>query len=80
MKILVCGGSGFIGSAFIRNYVLNNPESYITNLDNLTIGSNQENLKNLHHKLSGIGLKTLAFLACLICWDIIILAGFLQLN
>lgn len=49
MKILVCGGSGFIGSAFIRNYVLNNPESYITNLDNLTIGSNQENLKNLHN-------------------------------
>ena len=49
MKILVCGGSGFIGSAFIRNYILNNPESYITNLDNLTIGSNQENLKNLHN-------------------------------
>ena len=49
MKILVCGGSGFIGSAFIRNYVLNNPESYITNLDNLTIGSNQENLKDLHN-------------------------------
>ena len=49
MKILVCGGSGFIGSAFIRNYILNNPESYITNLDNLTIGSNPENLKNLHN-------------------------------
>ncbi len=49
MKILVCGGSGFIGSAFIRNYILNNPESYITNLDNLTIGSNQENLKDLHN-------------------------------
>lgn len=49
MKILVCGGSGFIGSAFIRNYVLNNPESYITNLDNLTIGSNPENLKDLHN-------------------------------
>ena len=49
MKILVCGGSGFIGSAFIRNYILNNPESYITNLDNLTIGSNPENLKDLHN-------------------------------
>ena len=49
MKILVCGGSGFIGSAFIRNYILNNSESYITNLDNLTIGSNQENLKDLHN-------------------------------
>ena len=49
MKILVCGGSGFIGSAFIRNYILNNSESYITNLDNLTIGSNPENLKDLHN-------------------------------
>ena len=49
MKILVCGGSGFIGSAFIRNHFLNNPESNITNLDNLTIGSNPENLKNLHN-------------------------------
>jgi dTDP-glucose 4,6-dehydratase len=47
MKILVCGGSGFIGSTFIRNYISNNPELYITNLDNLTIGSNQENLKDL---------------------------------
>ena len=37
-------------------------------------------LKNLHHKLSGIGLKTLAFLACLIYWAIIILAHFSQLN
>mgnify|MGYP003968166923 FL=1 len=49
MKILVCGGSGFIGSAFIRNYILHNSESYITNLDNLTIGSNPENLKDLHN-------------------------------
>lgn len=49
MKILVCGGSGFIGSMFIKNYISNNPESYITNLDNLTIGSNQENLQNLNN-------------------------------
>ena len=49
MKILVCGGSGFIGSSFIRNHLSNNLESYITNLDNLTIGSNQENLKDLHN-------------------------------
>ena len=49
MKILVCGGSGFIGSTFVRHYISNNPESYITNLDNLSIGSNQENLKDLHN-------------------------------
>ena len=39
-----------------------------------------KNLKNLHHKLHGIGLKTLAFLACLICWDIINLEHFSQSN
>jgi len=49
MKILVCGGSGFIGSTFVKHYISNNPESYITNLDNLSIGSNQENLDDLHN-------------------------------
>ena len=47
MKILVCGGAGFIGSAFIRNYLKNNPTSKIINLDLLTIGSNLENLKDV---------------------------------
>ena len=45
MNILVCGGAGFIGSAFIKNYFKNNPDSTITNLDALTIGSNLKNLK-----------------------------------
>ena len=45
MKLLVCGGAGFIGSAFIRNYLINHNDSKIINLDILTIGSN---LKNLH--------------------------------
>jgi len=44
MKVLVCGGAGFIGSAFIRNYLKNNPNDSITNIDNLTIGSNLKNL------------------------------------
>ena len=47
MKILVCGGAGFIGSAFIRNYINNNPEHKIINLDSLTIGSNLKNLKGI---------------------------------
>ena len=47
MNILVCGGYGFIGSAFIRNYFKNNPQDKIINLDSLTIGSNKENLKNV---------------------------------
>jgi len=47
MKVLVCGGAGFIGSAFIRNYLRNNPNNSITNIDNLTIGSNIKNLDDI---------------------------------
>jgi len=47
MKVLVCGGAGFIGSAFIRNYLKNNPYNSITNIDNLTIGSNLKNLDDI---------------------------------
>jgi len=49
MKILVCGGAGFIGNAFIRNYLNNNPNDVITNLDSLTIGSNLQNLKSVEN-------------------------------
>jgi dTDP-glucose 4,6-dehydratase len=47
MKILVCGGAGFIGSAFIRNYLKYHPKDEIINLDILTIGSNLKNLKEI---------------------------------
>jgi len=47
MQVLVCGGAGFIGSAFIRNYLKNNPNNSITNIDNLTIGSNIKNLDDI---------------------------------
>ena len=47
MKLLVCGGAGFIGSAFIRNNLKKNPKNQIINLDNLTIGSNKDNLKQV---------------------------------
>ena len=47
MKVLVCGGAGFIGSAFIRSYLKNNPNDSITNIDNLTIGSNLKNLDDV---------------------------------
>lgn len=49
MHILVCGGAGFIGSAFIKNYLKNNSNSKITNLDILTIGSNLQNLKDIEN-------------------------------
>ncbi len=47
MKLLVCGGAGFIGSAFIKNFLKNNLHDSILNLDNLTIGSNLKNLESL---------------------------------
>lgn len=49
MKLLVCGGMGFIGSAFIRNHLKTKLNDTITNLDNLTIGSNIENLKEIEN-------------------------------
>jgi dTDP-glucose 4,6-dehydratase len=47
MNILVCGGTGFIGSEFIKNHFKENPKSKIINLDNLTIGSNIKNTENI---------------------------------
>lgn len=47
MKLLVCGGAGFIGSAFIRNYLKNHHQDKVTNLDSLTIGSSIANLKEI---------------------------------
>ena len=47
MKLLVCGGMGFIGSAFIRNHLNKNPNDEIINLDKLTMGSNIKNLEKI---------------------------------
>jgi dTDP-glucose 4,6-dehydratase len=47
MNILVCGGAGFIGSAFIRNHLNNSQFDKIINLDNLSVGSNLINLDNI---------------------------------
>ena len=44
MKFLICGGYGFIGSAFIRKHLSENPSDEIINIDNLTLGSNKSNL------------------------------------
>jgi len=49
MKILVCGGCGFIGSAFIRNFLEKNSNDYLLNLDSLTIGSNKKNLEKFEN-------------------------------
>lgn len=44
MKFLICGGYGFIGSAFIRKHLSENPSDEIVNVDNMTLGSNSKNL------------------------------------
>ncbi len=49
MRLLVTGGLGFIGSNFIR-YMLNKYENInIINVDNLSYGSNPNNLKDLEN-------------------------------
>ena len=44
MKILVTGGAGFIGSAFVRTTLALDPVVRIVNLDKLTYAGNLENL------------------------------------
>jgi len=46
MRLLVTGGLGFIGSNFIR-LCLRIPECEVINLDNLSYGSNESNLREL---------------------------------
>ena len=50
MKILVCGGMGFIGSNFIKSHLSNNANDEIINFDNLVLGSNKKNLENIEKK------------------------------
>src|SRR5437762_4871762 len=45
--ILVTGGSGFIGSNFVRFVLTHRPGVKVTNLDALTYSGNPENLADL---------------------------------
>lgn len=47
MKLLVTGGAGFIGSAFIRYWMRVHPEDQVVNLDKLTYAGHVENLKEV---------------------------------
>ena len=49
MKILVTGGSGFIGSNFIRHVLTTHPDDRVVNLDKLTYAGNPANLADLEH-------------------------------
>src|SRR3989304_1173314 len=50
MKLLVTGGSGFIGANFILYWLRNHPADSIVNLDKLTYAGNPENLKSIEGK------------------------------
>ncbi len=47
MKLLVTGGAGFIGSAFVRYVLGNRPDVHIVTLDKLTYAGNLENLASI---------------------------------
>lgn len=46
-QILVTGGSGFIGSNFVRRVLASKPDLRVVNLDKLTYAGNPENLRDL---------------------------------
>ena len=48
-RILITGGSGFIGSHLTRLFVTKYPDYHIVNLDKLTYAGNPENLKDIEH-------------------------------
>lgn len=47
MNVLVTGGMGFIGSNLVRYLLENRQDIKITSIDNLSVGANTANLKNL---------------------------------
>lgn len=48
-KLLVTGGSGFIGSNFIRYWLTNHPEDLVVNLDSLTYAGHNESLRDVEN-------------------------------
>ncbi|MCX6779464.1 MAG: dTDP-glucose 4,6-dehydratase [Candidatus Magasanikbacteria bacterium] len=47
MRLLVCGGAGFIGSNFIHHILGAHPDYFIVNYDKLTYAGNLDNLKDV---------------------------------
>jgi len=57
MKILVTGGAGFMGSAFIKYILAKYPDWQIVNLDKLTYAGNLENLAEVENNKNYYFLK-----------------------
>jgi len=56
-RIMVTGGCGFIGSAFVRNMLDKHPNLHVVNFDKMTYAGNQDNVKDCdperHHVYVG---------------------------
>ena len=50
MKLLITGGSGFIGSNFIKHWFTTHPDDSIINLDKMTYAANPRNLTEFEGK------------------------------
>lgn len=49
MKLLICGGAGFIGSNFVRHTLKNYPDYKVVNYDKLTYAGNLDNLRDVEN-------------------------------
>ena len=47
--ILITGGAGFIGSNFIRNFLKNNLDTKLVNIDKLTYAGNLSSLESIQN-------------------------------
>ena len=49
MKLLICGGAGFMGSHFIKYILAKYPDYYVVNFDKLTYAGNLENIREIEN-------------------------------
>lgn len=49
MRLLICGGAGFIGSNFVRHMLSVHPDYFLVNFDKLTYAGNLDNLSDIEN-------------------------------